>query len=307
MTDNFYNIDFTLDSIRDTYHFEGSCQGSVPQALAAFFESTSFEDAIRNVISIGGDCDTTGAITGSLAWIYYAIQTGSYGEWCDDELDPAMLRIKENAKSYLPNEFIEIADEFHEICWKRAGMHFRSGYGSPILSEYEGKQFMEKHEKSYADVISEKTERIIEHFCNKYITMMDALCHDRELNAWCRQYSADYENTVHKELEHIIYDRFVPEAYGIGFMHDVLKCRVGSPYSFDQLVHGSKFDMLHALAAEIRRDCHHKGSLINDAIADGKLYRVMASLLKAFEGTSSNILAKPDAYSYQKELYVDDM
>src|SRR5699024_4906196 len=63
---NYYAIDFKLDDIRATYTFDVSCQGSVPQAFAAFFESKNFEDAIRNAISIGGDSDTIAAITGSL-------------------------------------------------------------------------------------------------------------------------------------------------------------------------------------------------------------------------------------------------
>lgn len=71
--DNYYNLDFKLDEIRDTYTFNISCQGSVPQALEAFFEATSFEDAIRNAISIGGDSDTIAAITGSIAGVYYGI------------------------------------------------------------------------------------------------------------------------------------------------------------------------------------------------------------------------------------------
>ena len=155
VADNYYDLDFTLDSIRDSYRFDGSCQGSVPQALVAFFESSSFEDAIRNVISIGGDCDTTGAITGSLAWVYYAIQSGSYGGWCSGQFDPEMLQIKEKAKAYLPKEFTEIADEFHEISWMRAGTYFRVGGCTPILSEDEGKQFLER---SYSDVMSEMGE-----------------------------------------------------------------------------------------------------------------------------------------------------
>lgn len=68
---NYYPINFTLDSIRDGYEFDVSCQGSVPQALEAFFESTCFEDAIRNAISIGGDSDTIAAITGAVAEAYY--------------------------------------------------------------------------------------------------------------------------------------------------------------------------------------------------------------------------------------------
>ncbi len=88
----------------------------MPQAIVAFFESESFEDAIRNVISIGGDCDTTGAITGSIAWVYYAVQTRGCEGWVKNEVEPSMLEIKKQAMVYLPTEFIEIADEFHELC-----------------------------------------------------------------------------------------------------------------------------------------------------------------------------------------------
>ena len=71
--DRYYPLDFTLDEIRPTYEFSASCQGSVPQALVAFFSSTDFEDTIRNAISIGGDSDTIAAIAGSLAEAHYGI------------------------------------------------------------------------------------------------------------------------------------------------------------------------------------------------------------------------------------------
>lgn len=70
---NFYPMGFRLDDIRPTYRYEGSCQGTVPFALKAFFESNSFEDAIRNAVSIGGDSDTLAAITGGVAGIYYGV------------------------------------------------------------------------------------------------------------------------------------------------------------------------------------------------------------------------------------------
>lgn len=70
---DYYAIDFTLDEIRDSYRFDVSCQGSVPQALEAFFESVSFEDAIRNAVSIGGDSDTIAAICGAVAGAYYEL------------------------------------------------------------------------------------------------------------------------------------------------------------------------------------------------------------------------------------------
>lgn len=69
----YYKLDFTLDEIRDTYEFNETCQNTVPQAIEAFLESTSFEDAIRCAISVGGDSDTMAAITGAIAEAYYGI------------------------------------------------------------------------------------------------------------------------------------------------------------------------------------------------------------------------------------------
>jgi len=70
---HYYKLDFTLDSIRESYSFDVSCQGSVPQAIEAFLESSDFEDAIRNAVSLGGDADTQAAIAGSIAEAYYGI------------------------------------------------------------------------------------------------------------------------------------------------------------------------------------------------------------------------------------------
>ena len=70
---NYYTLDFTLDEIRDSYSYDVTCQGTVPQALEAFLEAKDFEDAIRNAISIGGDSDTLAAITGSMAEAYFGI------------------------------------------------------------------------------------------------------------------------------------------------------------------------------------------------------------------------------------------
>ena len=97
--ENYYKIDFTLDEIRPTYEFDVSCQGSVPQALEAFFESTSFEDAIRNAISIGGDSDTLGAICGAVAGAYYGV--------------PADIR--EKAAEFLDSQLLETLHAFENM------------------------------------------------------------------------------------------------------------------------------------------------------------------------------------------------
>ena len=100
VSEHYYPLDFTLDEIRPTYDFDVPCQGSVPQALEAFFESTSFEDAIRNAISIGGDSDTIGAITGSIAGAYYGVPND----------------IRNKALSYLDDFQRETISEF-EALW----------------------------------------------------------------------------------------------------------------------------------------------------------------------------------------------
>lgn len=66
-----YDLSQTLAQIRPVYQFDVSCQGSVPQAIIAFLESTDFEDAIRNAVSLGGDSDTIACITGGIAHAFY--------------------------------------------------------------------------------------------------------------------------------------------------------------------------------------------------------------------------------------------
>ena len=93
-----YNLKFTIDEIRSTYGWDsefgngGLCQASVPQAIVAFLDGNDFEDCIRNAISIGGDSDTIGCITGSIAEAFYGVPQA----------------IRDKAMTYLPDEFKEI-------------------------------------------------------------------------------------------------------------------------------------------------------------------------------------------------------
>ena len=101
--------DQTLDEIRPTYRFNGTCQGSVPESIQAFLESTDYEDSIRNTISLGGDADTMGAITGSIAWAYY----GREGITQD------MEALWAKASRFIPEELIERMLAFQDFCKKR--------------------------------------------------------------------------------------------------------------------------------------------------------------------------------------------
>ena len=91
-----YDLQFTCEQIRPTYTWGETCQDSVPQAIVAFLDGEDYEDSIRNAISIGGDSDTIGCITGSIAEAYFGV--------------PADLR--NSAMNYLPEEFQSIISEF---------------------------------------------------------------------------------------------------------------------------------------------------------------------------------------------------
>ena len=66
-----YDLNRTCDQIRPVYGWEGSCQGTVPEAIVAFLDSTDFESAIRLAVSLGGDSDTLACITGGIAEAFY--------------------------------------------------------------------------------------------------------------------------------------------------------------------------------------------------------------------------------------------
>lgn len=93
---HYYKLDFDYKNLVENYRFDETCQGSVPQAIYCFLISESFEDAVRTAISIGGDADTLGAITGSIAEAFYGIP---------DEIEKRVF-------DFLPQEFINIIREF---------------------------------------------------------------------------------------------------------------------------------------------------------------------------------------------------
>ena len=68
-----YDLNRTCDMIRPDYHHVESCQQTVPEAIIAFLEGESFEDVIRNAVSLGGDSDTLACIAGSMAEAFYGV------------------------------------------------------------------------------------------------------------------------------------------------------------------------------------------------------------------------------------------
>lgn len=123
---NFYPMDRTLDQIRENYKFEGSCQKSVPEAIIAFLESTDFENAIRNTISLGGDADTMGAITGAIALTYYRFRSKT-------GISARMAKLWIKAVEYLPEKWLDIILTFDQFCRQREREYCTSGYVESVI------------------------------------------------------------------------------------------------------------------------------------------------------------------------------
>ena len=94
--DTYGELGPDVETLRKTYQFTERCRDSVPPALQCFFESKNFEDCLRNVISIGGDSDTLGAIAGGIAEAYYGIPED----------------IAATARRYLTPHLLKVLDDF---------------------------------------------------------------------------------------------------------------------------------------------------------------------------------------------------
>ena len=88
-----YELRQSLNDIRAEYTFDISCQGSVPQSIIAFLESTSYEEAVRNAISLGGDADTMACIAGGIAEAYYGGVSKEIEEWALDLLNERLRAV----------------------------------------------------------------------------------------------------------------------------------------------------------------------------------------------------------------------
>lgn len=105
-----YDLQRSIDAIRPGYGFDVSCQGSVPESLIAFLESTDYESAVRNAISLGGDADTMACIAGGIAQAFY----GAVPNQIDDEV-----------RTRLPEDLLKVLNQFE----RRYGLASRNPIG----------------------------------------------------------------------------------------------------------------------------------------------------------------------------------
>jgi ADP-ribosylglycohydrolase len=106
-----YDLARSLDAIRPTYRFDVSCQGSVPESLIAFLESTGYESAVRNAISLGGDADTMACVAGGIAQAFYRAV-------------PEL--ITREVSSRLPEGFLDVLERFES--------RYRSATANPRMA-----------------------------------------------------------------------------------------------------------------------------------------------------------------------------
>lgn len=92
-----YDLDRSIGRIRVQYHFDVTCQGSVPEAIIAFLEASSVEESIRLAVSLGGDSDTQACIAGSIAHAFYG---------------DVPQELEAHVRSRLPGDLLTINDEF---------------------------------------------------------------------------------------------------------------------------------------------------------------------------------------------------
>lgn len=94
-----YDVSKTVDELRPLHHHEESCQDALPKALISFFEGESYEDVVKNAVSLGGDTDTIAAIAGAMADAMYGVPT----------------EILEKGKTFLEDDMAETCRRFEEF------------------------------------------------------------------------------------------------------------------------------------------------------------------------------------------------
>lgn len=95
-----YDLGMTVDDIRPDYEFDVSCQGTVPPAVVCLLDSDSWEDAVRNAVSLGGDSDTLACIAGAMAEAFY----GDVPE-----------AVRERAFRFLPHDLASVVEDFRRV------------------------------------------------------------------------------------------------------------------------------------------------------------------------------------------------
>ncbi len=96
-----YDLSIPLSTIKEHHVFDSRTSYSVPPAILSFLESSDYESAIRNAISLGGDADTQACIAGGIAEAYYKEIPEHIKRFCDGKIDSSIkVVVKEFQQKY---------------------------------------------------------------------------------------------------------------------------------------------------------------------------------------------------------------
>lgn len=132
-----YNLSIDLKDIRDSYKFDSTCQGSVPIAIMAYLQGSNAIKALRLAISMGGDSDTIGAVTSSIANVRPLFCYPQEG------LPSTLI---EQCRRLLPKELLDINDRFEAFVTRPLYQSYYVGSGNIFAGEYPGDKNIEKAE-----------------------------------------------------------------------------------------------------------------------------------------------------------------
>ena len=140
-----YNLDIKLEDIRNEYRFDSSCQGSVPIAIMAFLQRYNALDSLRLAISMGGDSDTIGCLTTSIAYA------------CPFNVISSRTNIPENVvvmcRELLPKELLEINDNFEAFVTRPLYQSYYLNTRNIFAGEYPGDKYGEKAERKINQMV----------------------------------------------------------------------------------------------------------------------------------------------------------
>ena len=132
-----YNLDTDLREIRKDYAFDVTCQGSVPIAIMAYLqEPYRAEKAIRLAVSMGGDSDTIGCMTASIA-------TAKRPHVISSSLS---REIEDKCRELLPPDLLDINDRFLAFINRPLHQSYEVSVagGAVYAGEYPGDKYGEK-------------------------------------------------------------------------------------------------------------------------------------------------------------------
>ena len=144
-----FGYDFTesLDEMRNRHKHVESCQDSLPKALRSFFDGNSYEDVVRNAVSLGGDTDTLGAIAGAMAEAFYRIP----------------ILICAEGKTYLPKDMLAVIDRFDTACGRVPSDKTNPYARNSIIKLAVEKIYELESQENFVRVITAIQKRLEEH------------------------------------------------------------------------------------------------------------------------------------------------